>query len=243
MGTFMFPNGVNIPGVANFGTGKVKPMEIDEIEGIERHATFVLDPGANILALERTGNAKAFCSYLGKILDSPRLEASVLIDPNEMAKFNKMTTFLKFKTKIARLTNGSIFSLNNSNFSANQILKAGEDTNLDEMTFELKAKWNKSGKYDGLTFNKISEWVRDLIKINDSEEVQLIQIEGLIFDENGKTTKSEVELIVGRLKDRVDYEIEDRNSSYFVIPRKYKGLIKMYESHRKNIHMAYRENE
>lgn len=227
----------NIPPSMNSGTFSIKGLQLDKLDGLAKATCFLIDPQANLLVMERgTGvSDAALCKYIQKILGCHKLAAAVIINPSQLQDFYRMTTVVRFETRLARVENGQVFS--DSNKSIKQISNSADDTNTDKLTYviELETERKKSGA--SLSLPKIGGFIEPLLGYRDTDEVESLRVSGRVDDSDKITT---LDLISQRLTDDIEYELEDRIIRSFNIGDRLAEIEAKYAFHRQSLLNTYR---
>ena len=237
VGTIFHIQMKNIPPSMNSDTYSIKGLDLDELDGLAKATCFLIDPQANLLVIERgTGvTDAALCRYLYKTLGCQKLTTAVIINPSQLEDFYRMTTVVRFETRLAKVEEGSVFGDNNR--SIQQIVESADETDADKLSYliELSAEHKRGGAT--LSISKISGFIRRLLRYRETEEVESLRVSGRIEDSEKVTT---LDLISQRLTDDIEYEIEDRIIRSFNLSERIQEIENKYANHRQSLLSTYR---
>lgn len=241
LGTLVLTQMNNLNGRVDYESKKISPLSLGTTEGLERHGTFLIDPRANILVIENGGiSSSMVLNYLSYVSPMPKAEASLLINPSELQKFYNMHVITKFSVKIAKVETGSIFQNNNTdNLSISQVTESADDTNTDELDYTLKVSKSKNHENKSLNKSKIVNFVKEFLRFKETHEIKELKVTGEYNDHEGNNRIVPLDLIEERLHDFIEIEKDNRNSTVFKIPEKYRLLELMYNRHKHSVITTY----
>ncbi len=244
IGTLLVASSQNLPARVHLDTLDLSRLPIGDREGIEKNGTFLIDPQANILVMEKSGvSSLQLCAYLSHCASLPKVQPAVIINPAKIQQYYNMTTITKFSVKIAQIEDGgTLFTDKENGLSIDQVTDAADDTNTDELRYELAVSPQNKKLHKSLNKNKIANFIREFLGFKESREVRELKVTGEYLDEDGSSRISPIDLIQERLHDYFEIE-EDRHSEIFNIEQKHERLIQIYAKHRKTVTTTYAVSE
>lgn len=240
VGTLLVASSQNLPAKVDLDTLDVSRLPIGDREGIEKHGTFLIDPHANILVMEKSGvSSLQLCAYLSHCASLPKVQPSVIINPAKIQQFYNMTTITRFSVKIAQIEDSSsLFNGKDNGLSIDQVTDAADDTNTDELRYELAVSAQNKKLHKSLNKTKIANFIKEFLGFKETREVRELKVTGEYLDEDGSSRISPIDLIQERLHDYIEIE-EDRHSEIFNISLNHDRLIQIYAKHRKAVTTTY----
>lgn len=217
----------NIPPSYDDSRDVIKPLPLADGVGLGYQTNFLFDPTVRIVMIESVKNGVTvggLCALLNRNFDLPMLDASLVINPSDMEKLNKMGTIKKFQVKIAKMESGTVFKGGKKSLS--QITASADNTNTDTLEYTITAGRRKG---ESLNVNKVLDWARGFFKYKDNKEVEKLVIVGKETDEDQSET---IDLVKQRVKDFITIETQRLVGSFEASDRKGK-LLEVYQMHRR----------
>lgn len=240
IGTIVYSSNNNLAGVVNRDTLVVTQQRLEDEEDLERHSTFLIDPVANVLVLEKGGvSSSQLISYLNFSTGFPKTDCALMINPTELDKFYKLSTITKFAVRIAKTENGELLKDSDTGPKAlSQVIQAADETNTDELNYSISVTNKDKERKKSLNVATIRKFVKNLLPYKETQEVTELKVLGEYIDDEGQNHIVPLDLIRERLYDSFNIEV-DRHSSIFHLESKYIGLNNLYSKHRDSILRTY----
>lgn len=215
---------------------KAEELPLKDGQGLGYQTSFLIDLDVNIVMIESVKNGVGigdFCRFFENNMTLTSLDASVVINPKEINRLRNMKNITKFQVKIARLQSGSPFR--DAKMSANQLVKAADDTNTDMLEVTMSSGYAKNKPLDK---EKILTYVYELLKYKNKEnkDVKKLIVTGKSSDGG---VAIPVDLIKERLHDKHKVELVRKNN-ITPMDEKYKSLYGVYMNHKTMLHKAYK---
>lgn len=235
-GTILVSRMGEIPGKFNRQTQQVTALDLTDDEGLEDHATFLIDLNSNILVIERGRvSASTFLHYLNRS-GLQKMTISLIFKDDPKRKFNKMKKFFKMSVHMADVT--GFGNLPGGILSSNSLFKAANESGAREVTFSFKADIGvRKNRSLGL------QWLKDVtdefLKIQGVEVISL-KVGGEYPTDGGSIAYDLIDLISEKLTEKTSYTKPPRDPSIQYLNDKYKSLVNMYNAHAPNLTKAHR---
>lgn len=225
-GTLVFNQMMELPPSFDNRTRKLGQLRLSDDQGLAHATSFLLDTDLNILMFEsKKGGVSlnALCEFLERNYSLPPLSTSIVMDPQKMIAFQKMTEIHRFQVAIAKVENGGIFSDNRSSF--HQITHAADGTNNSTLEYVISTR-----RKAGLQTPLIKRFVHDFLRYKPTDktegrgELRKMVVTGR---EDGDGTSTQIDFIKNRLRTSIEMETS-RWSSDFTVREKMKRLRDAY---------------
>jgi hypothetical protein len=187
IGTLINSKYYNLPLVSNASKKIATELPLGADESLGYATSFIYDTYTQIIMIERIQNGvttERLFEYFKRCHKLPdKIRFVNVYDPKILENYKSMKSIKSFKIKIAKVTNGNIFSTQDKSIS--QVVSASTDTNADELIIELKSK----GKGNQLTLSKIQSLVKNLLGFNSDGLKQVEKLEFIAKDGNNINIK------------------------------------------------------
>lgn len=235
-GTIYSIKTANLPPSMNKWLSKPNPLNINNDDGLGEATCFLIDPVANILAIESGYgiSANQLCNFLifNKVFS--RIEPAVLLDPAQIDKFYKMPLLHSVDLKMAVVQDGSFMKGEENAFK--ELNTVADQSNADDFSFQISVNTKNRKEDKSLKKAVIGQLVSWVNRNKNNQEIETLKIKGV--DENGKA--SILEFVHQRLKDQIEYLVDDKIIRSFHIEERYNQIGLAYDKHRVNIRRMYK---
>lgn len=235
LGTLVFNQMMDIPACFDIRTRRMHRLRMKDEEGLAHPTSFLVDLDLSILMFEsKKGGVtlNAFCEYLESNYSIPGIATELVIDPQSLAAFRKMTEIHKFQVAIARVDNGHIFSDTKSSF--HQITRAADGTNFSALEYVISSR-----RKPGLDTARVRGFVSDFLKYKGKSEgrgeLRKLVVTGREEDDG---LSAHIDFIKNRLRESIDVPT-GRWSSDLTLETKLNAMRQAYQRQKPILHKAY----
>lgn len=207
-------------------------IPLEDTQGLGHFTSFLYDKELSMIVYESRQmgvTLSSFCKFFEKNYQTAPIETEFVLDPQELAKLDKLTLIRKFSVKIAKVENGSIFHNKKSSFE--RIIKSADNTNTNTLEYTITAD-----RGEGLTLNKVKQMTKDLFQYKGSDEVKKLEI-------TGKETEEQAAEVINFVTNQVRVSIKvarERFSQSFTLKEKYALVEDEYMKSRPHLLLAYK---
>ncbi len=187
----------------------LESLGLNDDEGVANLTGYLIAPKYNVVILQRSQQGVrtgSFLHMLEKITGLRGLELSIILEPDVIAKFNKMQMISKFVYKVSNPQ----LPIDFKEMSIEHASNISRTYNARNVSIELSMGIGK--KTSPLSKQEISRTVRNLLRINKSADQSVPEIYSLTV--RGKENEDEkiepLDLLKGRLYNEVEIGIIDR---------------------------------